>query len=85
MQLAERISGLAILDNVGDAGPVTDADVGLHMAHATASPRYAAIQWIDLAVQRLRRELEEDIPGAVEPVRLYLRAALTSLGSQRTP
>ncbi len=84
MQLAERISGLAILDNVGDVGPVTDADVGLHMARATALPRYAANQWIDLAVQRIRRELGEDVPGAMEPVRLCLRAALTSLALRRS-
>lgn len=39
----------------------------------------AAAEWIEHARHRLRRELGEDVPGAVVPVPLALRSALTCL------
>ncbi len=41
----------------------------------------AAADWVGLARDRIRRELGEDILGAVTPVRLALRSALTCLGA----
>lgn len=41
----------------------------------------AALDWVGLARDRLRRETGEDVLGAVTPVRLALRSALTCLGS----
>lgn len=41
----------------------------------------AALDWVDLARDRLRREMGEDVLGAVVPVPLALRSALGCIGA----
>ena len=41
----------------------------------------AALDWVELARDRLRRELGEDVAWAVVPVPLALRSALNCLGA----
>ena len=41
----------------------------------------AALDWVELARDRLRREMGEDVLGAVVPVPLALRSALGCIGT----
>lgn len=41
----------------------------------------AALDWVELARDRLHREMGEDVLGAVTPVRLALNSALRCIGA----